>query len=54
MLKKIDLHIHTTMSDGALTPKEVIDKSIITEIIKVKNLTNLFINFSKNFLFIIS
>ena len=27
MLKKIDLHIHTTMSDGALTPKEVIDKA---------------------------
>jgi predicted metal-dependent phosphoesterase TrpH len=24
---KIDLHIHTTMSDGALTPKEVIDKA---------------------------
>lgn len=27
MLKRIDLHIHTTMSDGALTPKEVIDEA---------------------------
>lgn len=27
MLKKIDLHIHTKMSDGALTPKEVIDEA---------------------------
>ena len=27
MNKKIDLHIHTTMSDGALTPKEVIDEA---------------------------
>ena len=25
---KIDLHIHTKMSDGELTPKEVIDKAI--------------------------
>lgn len=25
MSKRIDLHIHTTKSDGALTPKEVID-----------------------------
>ena len=27
MEKKIDLHIHTTMSDGALSPREVIDKA---------------------------
>lgn len=27
MLKRIDLHIHTTMSDGVLTPKEVIDEA---------------------------
>lgn len=27
MSRKIDLHIHTTMSDGALTPKEVIDEA---------------------------
>ena len=27
MPTKIDLHIHTTMSDGALTPKEVIDEA---------------------------
>ena len=27
MSKKIDLHIHTTMSDGFLTPKEVIDEA---------------------------
>lgn len=27
MEKRIDLHIHTTVSDGALTPKEVIDEA---------------------------
>lgn len=27
MLRRIDLHIHTTISDGTLTPKEVIDKA---------------------------
>lgn len=27
MATKIDLHIHTTISDGALTPKEVIDEA---------------------------
>ena len=27
MEKRIDLHIHTTKSDGALTPKEVIDEA---------------------------
>lgn len=27
MTKKIDLHIHTNVSDGALTPKEVIDEA---------------------------
>ena len=27
MSKKIDLHIHTTMSDGAFTPKQVIDEA---------------------------
>lgn len=27
MKKRIDLHIHTTMSDGAYTPKEVIDEA---------------------------
>ena len=26
-MKKIDLHIHTTVSDGSLTPKEVIDEA---------------------------
>lgn len=28
MEKIIDLHIHTTVSDGALTPKEVIDEAV--------------------------
>ena len=27
MSKKIDLHIHTTISDGVLTPKQVIDEA---------------------------
>lgn len=27
MSKRIDLHIHTNVSDGALTPKEVIDEA---------------------------
>lgn len=27
MLKRIDLHIHTTISDGELTPKQVIDEA---------------------------
>ena len=26
MQKRIDLHIHTIVSDGMLTPKEVIDE----------------------------
>lgn len=26
-MKKIDLHIHTNKSDGALSPKEVIDEA---------------------------
>lgn len=28
MTKRIDLHIHTTISDGELTPKEVIDEAV--------------------------
>lgn len=28
MSKRIDLHIHTNVSDGALTPKEVIDEAV--------------------------
>ena len=28
MEKIIDLHIHTTVSDGALTPKEIIDEAV--------------------------
>lgn len=28
MAKRIDLHIHTTISDGVLTPKEVIDEAV--------------------------
>ena len=28
MAKIIDLHIHTTISDGALTPKEIIDEAV--------------------------
>ena len=28
MKKRIDLHIHTTLSDGTLTPKEVIDEAV--------------------------
>ena len=27
MVTRIDLHIHTTKSDGALTPKEIIDEA---------------------------
>lgn len=27
MIKRIDLHIHTTVSDGSLTPKEVIEEA---------------------------
>lgn len=32
MFKKIDLHIHTTISDGVLTPKEVIDEAYKNEV----------------------
>ena len=32
MGKRIDLHIHTTVSDGALTPKEVIDEAYKNEV----------------------
>ena len=28
MMERIDLHIHTTCSDGVLSPKEIIDKAI--------------------------
>lgn len=28
MLKRIDLHIHTNCSDGAMTPKEIIDEAV--------------------------
>ncbi|MDD3341024.1 MAG: PHP domain-containing protein [Bacilli bacterium] len=28
MIRKIDLHIHTTYSDGVLSPKQVIDKAV--------------------------
>lgn len=28
MTRRIDLHIHTTISDGVLTPKEVIDEAV--------------------------
>ena len=28
MTKRIDLHIHTTISDGELTPMEVIDEAV--------------------------
>ena len=28
MTKRIDLHIHTSISDGVLTPKEVIDEAV--------------------------
>ena len=28
MEKIIDLHIHTNISDGALTPKEIIDEAV--------------------------
>lgn len=28
MPKRIDLHIHINISDGALTPKEVIDEAV--------------------------
>ena len=28
MSKRIDLHIHTTISDGSLTPIEVIDEAV--------------------------
>lgn len=36
---KIDLHIHTKMSDGELTPKEVIDKAIENKV-KVISITD--------------
>lgn len=32
MQKRIDLHIHSTVSDGALTPKEVIDEAYKNEV----------------------
>lgn len=32
MEKIIDLHIHTTMSDGVLTPKEVIDEALKNDV----------------------
>ena len=28
MMKKIDLHIHTNCSDGAMTPKDIIDEAV--------------------------
>ena len=28
MKKRIDLHIHTNLSDGALSPKQVIDEAV--------------------------
>ena len=28
MAKRIDLHIHTNISDGVLTPKQVIDEAV--------------------------
>ena len=28
MVKRIDLHMHTTCSDGALTPFEVVDEAL--------------------------
>ena len=28
MLERIDLHIHTNLSDGTFTPKEVIDEAV--------------------------
>lgn len=31
-MKRIDLHIHTTISDGALSPKEVIDEAYKNEV----------------------
>ena len=27
-MEKIDLHIHSTLSDGVLTPKEIIDEAV--------------------------
>ena len=32
MPKRIDLHIHTRISDGVLTPKEVIDEAYKNEV----------------------
>lgn len=32
MKKLIDLHIHTTYSDGVLTPKEVIDEALVNKV----------------------
>lgn len=32
MSKRIDLHIHTNISDGSLTPKEVIDEAVKNEV----------------------
>ena len=39
MSERIDLHIHTNLSDGALNPKEVIDEAVKNrDIIKINNL----------------
>ena len=35
MEKIIDLHIHTTVSDGALTPKQVIDEAVKNGVDKI-------------------
>ena len=32
MKPKIDLHIHTTCSDGSLSPREVIDEAVRLEV----------------------
>lgn len=32
MNNKIDLHIHSTLSDGILTPKEIIDEAVKNQV----------------------
>ena len=59
MVKRIDLHMHTTCSDGALTPFEIIDEAVasgldtiaIADHDTVSAYTEELINYAKSSLF---